>query len=128
MPVSVDGGRRGASSSMTLFVAAEVGRRPRMTSPGTVASTKCRSWQGDRQKEQKPDEVDELFAHSAPRVNHARRATAERIDVREAVCNLPVLVSGEFHVLIRAYEPEYEPHRNGKLPPRGIAHDFRRRK
>ena len=43
------------------------------------------------------------------------------MDVREAVCNLPVLVSGEFHVLIRAYEPEYEPHRNSESPPRRIA-------
>jgi hypothetical protein len=47
------------------------------------------------------------------------------MDVREAVCNLPVLVSGEFHVLIRAYEPEYEPRRNGKLPPRRIMHHMR---
>jgi hypothetical protein len=48
MPVPADSGRRGASGSMTVFVAADVGRRPRMASPGAVASTKRRGGQDNR--------------------------------------------------------------------------------
>jgi hypothetical protein len=35
-----------------------------------------------------------------------------KMDVREAVCNLPVLVIDEFHILIRADDLQYDPHGN----------------
>jgi hypothetical protein len=72
MPVPA-GGRRGASGSMTPFVAADVGRRPRMASPDTVASTKCRGGHDGGQKEQ-PGELDELPANLLLPVNQHRES------------------------------------------------------
>jgi hypothetical protein len=74
MPVSADGGRGGAAGSMTAFVAVDVGRRLRLDSPSTVASTKSRGGHDGGQKEQKPSELDELPADRLLPVNQHRES------------------------------------------------------
>ena len=39
--------------------------------------------------------------------------------------NAAVLVTGELHVLISTRDPQHDPHRNWKPPPRRITHYFR---
>jgi len=100
-------------------------------SPGMPSSV---PWQ--KLKKRKIVELDATLEHIRPmrdlleqqgKCRHCAGGMPEQ-DVRQAMCDAALLVSGNLYVFIRADDSQNDPHGEWESPTRGITYNFRARK